>query len=141
MSLNYSKKTLKHFRQPKNIGEIKNPDAMAEVGNMVCGDQLFFTLKVKDQKIKDIKFLSFGCASNIATASVMTEMVKGKKIEDAKNFDWNKIVAELEGLPKQKVHCSVLAVEGLKKVIAEYEKTNKKVSPVDKKSVKKIIKK
>jgi nitrogen fixation NifU-like protein len=145
MSLNYSKKTLKHFRQPKNIGEIKNPDAMAEVGNMVCGDQLFFTLKVKDQKIKDIKFLSFGCASNIATASVMTEMVKGKKIEEAKNFNWNKIVSELEGLPKQKIHCSVLAVEGLKKVIAEYEKTNKKTNKksdsTDKKLTKKIIKK
>lgn len=125
MSLNYSKKTLKHFRQPKNIGEIKNPDATAQVGNMVCGDQLFFTLKVDKNKIKDIKFLSFGCASNIATASVMTEMVKGKSLEVAKKFDWNKIVSELEGLPKQKIHCSVLAVEGLKKVISEYEKSRK----------------
>ncbi|PKM91415.1 iron-sulfur cluster assembly scaffold protein [Candidatus Falkowbacteria bacterium HGW-Falkowbacteria-1] len=125
MSLNYSKKTLDNFRNPKNIGEIKNPDATAEVGNMVCGDKLFFSLKVKDEKIKDIKFLSFGCASNIATASVMTEMVKGEKLKDAKNFDWNRIVEELEGLPRQKVHCSVLAVEGLRKVISEYEKKNK----------------
>lgn len=126
MSLNYSKKTLENFRNPKNIGAIKNPDAIAEVGNMVCGDKLSFSLKVKDEKIKDIKFLSFGCASNIATASVMTEMVKGKKIEEAKSFDWNRIVEELEGLPKQKVHCSVLAVEGLRRVIHEYEKNEKK---------------
>jgi nitrogen fixation protein NifU and related proteins len=123
MSINYSKETLKHFRNPKNIGEIKNPDAVAEVGNMVCGDQLFFTIKVKDNKIKDIKFLSFGCASNIATASVMTEMVKGKTLDEARKFDWNKIVKELKGLPEQKIHCSVLAVEGLNKVIDEYEKS------------------
>lgn len=126
MALNYSKKTMQHFRYPKNIGEIKKPDAQAEVGNMVCGDQLSFTLKVKDNKVKDIKFLSFGCASNIATASVMTEMVKGMTLEEAKKFDWNKIVKKLDGLPQQKVHCSVLAVEGLKKVISEYEKKKDK---------------
>lgn len=125
MSLNYSKKTMDHFRNPKNIGEIKNPDASAEVGNMVCGDQLFFTLKVKNDKIKDIRFLSFGCASNIATASVMTEEVKGLTLEEAKDFDWNKIVKKLDGLPQQKIHCSVLAVEGLKKVISHYESKNK----------------
>ncbi len=139
MSLNYSKKTLKHFRQPKNIGEIKNPDAVAEVGNMVCGDQLFFSLKVKDEKIKDIKFLSFGCASNIATASVMTEMVKGKTLKEAKNFDWNKIVSELNGLPKQKIHCSVLAVEGLKKVISEYEKKGEKSNKIKEKNDKSLV--
>jgi len=139
MSLNYSKKTLKHFRQPKNIGEIKNPDAVAEVGNMVCGDQLFFSLKVKDEKIKDIKFLSFGCASNIATASVMTEMVKGKTLKEAKNFDWNKIVSELNGLPKQKIHCSVLAVEGLKKVISEYEKKSEKSNKIKEKNDKSLV--
>jgi len=126
MSLNYSKKTMEHFRNPRNIGEIKNPDARAQVGNMVCGDQLSFTIKVKDEIIKDIKFLSFGCASNIATASVMTEMVKGMTLEQAKKFDWNKIVAKLNGLPKQKIHCSVLSVEGLQKVILEYEKKHQK---------------
>ena len=141
MSLNYSKKTLKHFRQPKNIGEIKNPDAVAEVGNMVCGDQLFFSLKVKDEKIKDIKFLSFGCASNIATASVMTEMVKGKTLKEAKNFDWNKIVSELNGLPKQKINCSVLAVEGLKKVISEYEKKSEKSNKIKEKNDKSLASK
>ena len=122
MSLNYTKKTVEHFLHPKNIGEIKNPDAIADVGNMVCGDQLSFSLKVKDGKVKDIKFLSFGCASNIATASIMTERVKGMSLEEAKNFKWQEIVDELGGLPKQKIHCSILASEGLKKVIEEYEK-------------------
>lgn len=124
MSLNYSKKTMQHFLHPKNIGEIKNPDATAEVGNMVCGDQLSFSIKVKDNKIKDIKFLSFGCASNIATASVMTEMVKGMTLKEAQKFDWNNIVKKLDGLPQQKVHCSILAVEGLREVISVYYKKN-----------------
>ncbi len=125
MSLNYTKKTVEHFLHPKNIGEIKNPDAKADVGNMTCGDQLTFTLKVEDGRVADIKFLSFGCASNIATASVMTERVKGMTLEEAKNFKWQEIVDELGGLPQQKIHCSVLASEGLKKVIEAYEETHK----------------
>ncbi|MFA4942446.1 MAG: iron-sulfur cluster assembly scaffold protein [Patescibacteria group bacterium] len=124
MSLNYTKKTIQHFLHPQNLGNIKDADARADVGNMVCGDQLSFSVKVKDGVIKDIKFLSFGCASNIATASVLTEKVKGMKIEKAKNFDWQKIVKDLGGLPNQKVHCSILAVEGLKKVLAEYESSH-----------------
>jgi nitrogen fixation NifU-like protein len=132
MALNYTKKTLKHFLKPKNIGEIKNADAYAEIGNMVCGDQLNFSIKVEKGKIKDVKFLSFGCASNIATASIMTEKVKGMSLEEAKNYDWNKIVSDLGGLPQQKVHCSIMAVQGLKKVIENYE---------DKEGTKKIIKK
>ncbi len=126
MSLNYTKKTVEHFLHPKNIGEVKNPDAVAEVGNMVCGDQLSFSLKVEDGRVKDIKFLSFGCASNIATASIMTEKVKGMTLEEAKNFQWKDIVEDLGGLPKQKIHCSILASEGLKKVIEAYEEKNKK---------------
>ncbi len=122
MSLNYTKKTLNHFLKPKNVGTIKNPDAVAEVGNMVCGDQLTFSLKVKQGKIQDIKFLSFGCASNIATASIMTEKVKGMTLARAKKFDWKNIVKELGGLPPQKIHCSMMAVEGLQKVLATYEK-------------------
>lgn len=122
MALNYTKKTLNHFLHPKNIGEIKNADAIVEIGNRVCGDQLSFSIKVEKGRIKDIKFLSFGCASNIATASVMTEAVKGMTLAAAKKFNWAIIVSDLGGLPNQKVHCSVLAVDGLKKVIAEYEK-------------------
>lgn len=137
MALNYTKKTLNHFLKPKNIGEIKNADAYAEIGNMVCGDQLNFSLKVEKGIIKDIKFMSFGCASNIATASIMTEKVKGMTIEEAKKFDWNTIVSDLGGLPQQKIHCSIMAVEGLKKVIENYEKGNKKDSKDKKKKKKK----
>jgi nitrogen fixation NifU-like protein len=140
MSLNYTKKTLDHFRNPKNIGELKNADATATIGNMICGDQLSFSIKVKDNIIKDIKFLSFGCASNIATASVMTEIVKGMTLDEAKKIDWNKIVFKLGGLPKQKIHCSVMAIEGLRKVIAEYEKKHKKIKVNKKKVVKSKLK-
>jgi nitrogen fixation NifU-like protein len=129
MALNYTKKTLEHFQHPKNIGEIKKPDGYAQIGNMVCGDQLDFFLKVEKGKIKDVKFLSFGCASNIATASIMTEKIKGMTIEEAKKYKWEKIVSELGGLPHQKVHCSVMAVQGLKKAIADYETKQTKVKP------------
>lgn len=128
MPLNYTKKTISNFLKPKNVGTIKNPDAVAEIGNMVCGDQLSFSVKVKNGRIKDIKFLSFGCASNIATASILTEKVKGMTLTAAKEFDWQNIVRELGGLPQQKIHCSVMAVEGLKKVLAEYEAKNSKKS-------------
>jgi nitrogen fixation protein NifU and related proteins len=122
MPLNYSKKVMDHFLHPRNIGEMNDADGFAEVGNPVCGDQLGFYIKVKNGKITDVKFLSFGCASNIATASILTEEVKGMKVEDAKKYDWNKIVRDLGGLPKQKIHCSILAVDGLKKAIEDYEK-------------------
>lgn len=121
MSLNYTQKTLNHFLKPKNIGSVKKPDAVAEVGNMVCGDQLTFSIKVKEGRIQDIKFLSFGCASNIATASIMTEKVKGMTLAQAKKFNWQNIVKELGGLPPQKIHCSMMAVEGLQKVLATYD--------------------
>ncbi|MEI7452110.1 MAG: iron-sulfur cluster assembly scaffold protein [Candidatus Falkowbacteria bacterium] len=128
MSLNYTKKTIDNFLHPKNSGEVKNADARADVGNMVCGDQLTFTIKVVDGKIKELKYLSFGCASNIATASVLSEKVKGMTLAQAKKFNWNEIVSDLGGLPTQKIHCSVLAVEGLQKVIAVYEKNQAKMA-------------
>ncbi len=124
MALNYTKKTINHFLKPKNIGSINKPDGYAQIGNMVCGDQLDFFLKVEKGKIKDVKFLSFGCASNIATASILTEKVKGLTIEQAKSYNWQKIVDELGGLPSQKIHCSVMAVQGLKKAIEDYENKN-----------------
>lgn len=122
MSLNYTKKTIQNFLKPKNIGQIDNPDALASVGNPVCGDQLSFSIRVKGDRITDIKFLSFGCASNIATASVLTQQVKGMTIAEAKKYDWQKIVATLGGLPPQKVHCSMMAIEALQRVLAAYEK-------------------
>ena len=126
MALNYTKKTLDNFLKPKNIGKISNPDGYAQVGNMTCGDQLDFFLKVEKGKIKDVKFLSFGCASNIATASILTEKVKGMTVIAAKKYPWQKIVSELGGLPTQKVHCSVMAVQGLKKAIENYEMEEEK---------------
>ncbi len=137
MSLNYTKKTLNHFLKPRNIGKIKNPDGFSQIGNMVCGDQLDFFLKVEKGKIKDVKFLSFGCASNIATASIMTEKIKGMTISEAKKYNWQKIVDELGGLPRQKIHCSVMAVQGLQKAITDYEKKQAKEKVVKKKVIKK----
>ncbi len=125
MALNYTKKTIDNFLKPKNVGSIKKPDGYAQIGNMVCGDQLDFFLKVEKGIIKDVKFLSFGCASNIATASILTEKVKGMKIAEAKKYKWDKIVNDLGGLPRQKVHCSVMAVEGLQKAINDYEDRQK----------------
>ncbi|MFA6513998.1 MAG: iron-sulfur cluster assembly scaffold protein [Patescibacteria group bacterium] len=147
MALNYTKKTVDNFLKPKNIGKIANPDGYAQIGNMVCGDQLDFFLKIEKGKIKDVKFLSFGCASNIATASVLTEKVKGMTVAEAKKYPWQKIVDDLGGLPHQKVHCSVMAVDGLKKAIADYEsnigkaKTIKVKKPVAIKKVKTVAKK
>jgi len=122
MALKYTKKTLSNFLHPKNIGRISEPNGYAQIGNMVCGDQLDFFLKVEKGIIKDVKFLSFGCASNIATASVLTQKVKGMTIKEAKKYTWQSIVDDLGGLPRQKVHCSVMAVEGLRKSIMDYEK-------------------
>ncbi|MDD3301710.1 MAG: iron-sulfur cluster assembly scaffold protein [Patescibacteria group bacterium] len=133
MALKYTKKTINHFLHPKNIGKMERPDGFAEIGNMVCGDQLNFYLKVKNGKVQDVKFLSFGCASNIATASIMTEKVKGMTVEEAKKFKWKEIVEDLGGLPQQKIHCSVMAVEGLQKAIKDYEKN------VDEQPKKKVI--
>lgn len=129
MALNYTEQVMDHFLHPRNIGEIKDPDGFAEVGSPVCGDMLSFYLKVgenekKEKIIQDIKYLSFGCASNIATASMMSEQVIGKTIEEAKKFKFQAIVDDLGGLPQQKMHCSVLAVQGLQKAIKNYEDKN-----------------
>mgnify|MGYP001438368012 CR=1 FL=1 len=140
MALNYTKKTMDHFLKPKNIGQISKPDGYAQIGNMVCGDQLDFFIKVKDGKIKDVKFLSFGCASNIATASVMTEKVKGMTLEEAKNYPWQNIVDDLGGLPSQKVHCSVMAVQGLQKAIADYEERHNDLVKTESRKEKNITK-
>ena len=143
MALKYTKKTIDNFLHPKNIGKIRKADAEATVGNVVCGDQLSFSLKVVKGRIKDIKFLSFGCASNIATASVITEKVKGLTLEEAKKYPWQNVIKELGSLPQQKVHCSILAAEGVQAVIDQYEKNlNKEIKKVmAKDKVKKVVKK
>ncbi|MCK4545227.1 iron-sulfur cluster assembly scaffold protein [candidate division WOR-3 bacterium] len=123
MTLPYGKKLLEHFKHPHNVGVIKDADAKATEGSPACGDIVTLYLKVdeKTHKIKDIKFESYGCASNIATASVITDLVKGKTIEEAKAITWKKAADELGGLPPIKMHCSVLAVDTLRSAILNYE--------------------
>lgn len=118
----YSKKVLQHFRHPKNQGQIKNPDAMGEVGNVVCGDVMKVYLKIdpKTQIIKDIKFETYGCAAAIATSSALTVIAKGKTIEQAKKITKNDIVEFLEYLPPIKLHCSLLSVDALAKALSNY---------------------
>jgi len=129
----YAKKVFQHFQNPKNMGEIKNPDAMAQVGNPVYGDIMKIYLKIQKTKnkkqktteyIKDIKFQTLGCAAAIATSSIATEMVKGKSLTAAKKLSKSDIVKKLGGLPPNKLHCSLLAVEALQKAIEEYENKN-----------------
>ena len=123
MNSPYSDKVLEYFQNPKNVGELENPDGIAKEGSPACGDMVQLHLKVdeKEQKITDIKFRSYGCASNIATGSIITEMAKGRSIEEAKNITWKQAADELGGLPAVKNHCSVLAVDALKEAIRDYE--------------------
>ena len=126
MALHYTEKVMENFLKPKNIGELENPDVEVIEGNLTCGDQIQLQLKInpKTKIIEDIKFKSFGCASNIATASVATDLAKGKTIDEAKQIKWKDVSNELGGLPPVKNHCSVLAVETLHKAIKEYEIKN-----------------
>lgn len=123
----YNKEVLKHFMNPKNFGEIKNPEGVGQLGNMKCGDVMKVFLKVKDNKIKDIKFKTFGCVAAIASSDVLCEIAKGKTIEQAKKIDNKEITKKLGGLPSIKLHCSVLGAGALKKAIEDYEK--KKTNP------------
>lgn len=120
----YSKTVMDHFRNPRNVGVIESADGVGEVGNPLCGDMMTIYLKIKDERIDDIKFQTFGCGAAIAVSSMLTEMARGKTIEEAKNIS-NKDVAEaLEGLPKNKLHCSNLGADALHIAIKNYE--NKK---------------
>ncbi len=121
--MQYSQKVLDHFMHPKNIGKMDNPDATATEGSPACGDQVTVYLKVNPENhtIEDISFLSYGCASNIATASIITELAKGKSLDEAKNITWRDAMEALDGLPPVKVHCSVLAADTLQTAISNYE--------------------
>jgi nitrogen fixation NifU-like protein len=122
----YSKKVMDHFQNPRNVGEIENPDGVGHVGNPVCGDIMELYIKVKDGVIADAKFKTFGCGAAIATSSMVTEIVKGKSLEDALKIS-NKTVAEaLDGLPAVKMHCSVLAEEALRSAIEDYLNKSRK---------------
>jgi len=116
----YSEKVMEHFQNPRNVGEMESPDGIGHVGNPVCGDIMELYIKVKDDIITDAKFKTFGCGAAIATSSMVTEMVKGKTIEEALKIS-NKTVAEaLDGLPPIKMHCSALAEEALRLAIEDY---------------------
>lgn len=126
MKEGYSAKVMEHFRNPKNVGEIESPDGIGHVGNPVCGDIMELYIKVEDGKIIDSKFKTFGCGAAIATSSMVTEMIKGKKIEDALKITNQTVAEALGGLPKVKMHCSVLAEQALKLAILDYQKKKSK---------------
>jgi nitrogen fixation NifU-like protein len=123
MPLPYSELVMEHFRHPRNVGHMEDPDAKSVEGSPACGDMVAVYLKVdpEEQRIVDIKFESYGCASNIATGSIITELAKGKTLEEAKEITWKQASEALGGLPPIKTHCSVLAVDGLQAAIENYE--------------------
>ena len=120
--LKYTKKVIDLFQNPKNVGEMENPTVVATEGDPTCGDMLKMSLKIEGDKIVDAKFRSFGCAANIATGSMLTEMVKGMNVDDAEKLHITEISKKLDGLPSLKMHCAVLAHRTLKKAIGEYKK-------------------
>ncbi len=117
----YNKKVMSHFTDPRNLGEIKNADGVGETGNAKCGDIMKLWIKVKDNKISDIKFKTFGCAAAIASTSMLTELAKGKSLEKAKKITMKDIAESLGGLPHIKLHCGAMATEALRNAIDDYE--------------------
>jgi nitrogen fixation NifU-like protein len=123
MKFPYSEIVMEHFRHPRNVGKIEDADGKAIEGSPACGDMVAVYIKVDaaTNTLSDIKFESYGCASNIATGSIITELAKGKTLDEAKKISWKQASEALGGLPKIKAHCSVLAVEGLRSAIENYE--------------------
>lgn len=116
----YSDKVMEHFKNPRNVGEIEDADGVGHVGNPVCGDIMELYIKVRDNVIEDAKFKTFGCGAAIATSSMVTELVKGKTVEEAEKVSNEAVADALGGLPDVKMHCSVLAEEALEKAIKDY---------------------
>lgn len=116
----YSEKVMEHFQNPHNVGVIEDADGVGEVGNPTCGDLMKIFIKVNDEKISDIKFQTLGCGAAIATSSMLTDMAKGKSIKQAEKIGRKDIAEALDGLPPQKMHCSVLAADGLKAAIKDF---------------------
>jgi nitrogen fixation NifU-like protein len=121
----YTEKVLDHFRNPRNMGKMENPDGIGKVGNPQCGDVMAIYIKVKDEKIFDIKFQTFGCTAAIASSSIATELVKGKTLNEALKLTRTDVARELGGLPAIKMHCSLLATDALKAAIEDYRKKKK----------------
>jgi nitrogen fixation NifU-like protein len=117
----YTEKVMDHFSNPRNIGEIENADGVGEVGNPVCGDMMSFYINVKGNKIADIKFKTFGCVAAIAVSSMVTEMALGKTLDEAKKISKKSVAESLDGLPKEKMHCSNLGADALAKAIEDFE--------------------
>jgi len=117
----YSAKVMEHFQNPRNVGEIKDADGIGEIGNPVCGDIMKLYIKVKDDRITDAKFKTFGCGAAIATSSMVTELVKGKTLEEAEKISKDTVAEALDGLPPIKMHCSNLAADALHKAIEDYK--------------------
>lgn len=126
----YSDKVMDHFTNPRNLGKMDDADGVGEVGNATCGDIMKMYIKVEDNVITDVKFNTFGCGSAIATSSMATEMIKGKTVEEALELSNKAVVEALEGLPKNKIHCSVLAEEAVLAAIKDYyDKNNMEYDP------------
>jgi len=124
----YSDKVMEHFMNPRNVGEIEDADGIGEVGNPVCGDMMTFYIKVDDNRLSDVKFKTFGCGAAIAVSSIVSEMAMGKTLEEARKITPALVAQELEGLPKNKFHCSNLGAQALNKAIDDYlKKQGKKV--------------
>jgi len=126
MDEQYTEIVKDHFFNPRNVGEIKDADGVGTVGNPTCGDIMTIYIKVKDEKIDDLKFKTFGCAAAIATSSILTEMAKGKMLDEALKITRDDVANELGGLPSIKLHCSNLAADALLEAIKDYKKKNKK---------------
>lgn len=116
----YSEKVMDHFRNPRNVGTIENADAIGEVGNAKCGDIMKIYMKIEDETIVDVKFETFGCGSAIASSSMATELIKGKKLSEALQLTNKAVTEALDGLPTHKIHCSVLAEEAIKSALKDY---------------------
>lgn len=122
----YSDKVMDHFKNPRNVGEIENADGIGEVGNSACGDIMKIYIRVKDNRIEDVKFKTFGCGAAIATSSMVTEMVKGKTLEEAMNISNKEVAEALDGLPPIKMHCSNLAADALHAAIEDFKRRRNK---------------
>lgn len=116
----YSEKVMDHFSNPRNVGEMEDANGIGEVGNPKCGDIMRMYLKIEDDVVKDVKFKTFGCGAAIATSSIATEMIKGKPLEEVLKLTNSAVVSALDGLPPQKIHCSVLAEQAIKSAISDY---------------------
>ncbi len=125
----YSEKVMEHFKNPRNVGTIEDADGIGEVGNPVCGDMMTFYIKVKDEVIEDIKFQTFGCGAAIAVSSMVSEMAKGKNLEEAMKMSNKSVAQALGGLPKNKLHCSNLGADALQMAIVDYYRKKERRIP------------